>query len=476
MKLFSLVSSLLVYLVSSTDDEAVVTLTTENFNEFIANNPKVLVEFYAPWCGHCKALAPEYEKAAQALKADESIEAVLAKVDATEEKDLSSKYGVRGFPTLKYFTNGDFENPSDYTGGRTESTIVSWISQRALPPITELNSEDELNTFQGKSRVVLVSYLSNDDSNSEKAATLLEFAENNRESVVVGRVTNSELISSLDGVSEGDVFIYKKFDEGSAQLDNSNGFTLDSLNSFVNSEKFPLIDAIGPENYKDYIDRGLPLVWIALEADNDEQVDNVLQMLRPYAQKFKGQLSFTYVDNGKYAQHVSNLGITNVPGLMIVGDEKFLLKEELTAESAQSFFNGYESGSLEAHLKSEEIPETNDEDVFVLVGKAFKDVIGKEKDVFVEFYAPWCGHCKRLAPEYEKVGAAFKDVENVVIAKIDATENDTPEEIKGFPTLIFYPREQTKGEKYNGERTADAIIDFITNKAAVDPETVKREL
>ena len=161
---------------------------------------------------------------------------------------------------------------------------------------------------------------------------------------------------------------------------------------------------------------------------------------------------------------------------MIVGDEKFLLKEALTAESAQKFFDGYESGTLEAHLKSEEIPEANDEDVYVLVGKSFKDVIGKEKDVFVEFYAPWCGHCKRLAPEYEKVGAAFKEVENVVIAKIDATENDTPEEIKGFPTLIFYPKEQSKGEKYNGERTAEAIIEFVKSKATVDVSNVKTEL
>ena len=100
--------------VKSDEDEAVFTLTSDNFDEFIANNPKALVEFYAPWCGHCKALAPEYEKAAKQLKAD-GIEAVLAKVDATEEKDLSSKYGVRGFPTLKYFT-GDVDNPQDYSG------------------------------------------------------------------------------------------------------------------------------------------------------------------------------------------------------------------------------------------------------------------------------------------------------------------------------------------------------------------------
>jgi protein disulfide-isomerase A1 len=453
------------------EEEAVYTLTSENFASFMGEHSKVLVEFYAPWCGHCKALAPEYEKAAQKLAADESIDAVLAKVDATEEKDLASKYGVRGFPTLKYFTGGDIEKPSDYTGGRTESTIVQWLSQRALPPITDLEDKDGLDSFKSKSRVVLVSYTPSDDVSK----ILLEFAEANRESVVVGRVTNNDLVSKLDDVNSGDLYVYKQFDDGSVKFTGKE-VTLDTLNEFVNSERFPLIDAIGPENYKDYIDRGLPLVWIALEVTNEEQTESVLNLLKPYATEYKGKLSFTYVDNGKYAQHVSGLGISEVPGLMIVGDEKFLLKEALNEDSVSKFFSGYKAGTLEAHLKSEEVPEANDEDVFVLVGKSFKDVIGKEKDVFVEFYAPWCGHCKRLAPEYEKVGAAFKDVDNVVIAKIDATENDTPEEIKGFPTLIFYPKGQLKGEKYNGERTADAIVEFVKSKATVDVSNVKSEL
>merc|ERR1712154_280905 len=83
------------------------------------------------------------------------------------------------------------------------------------------------------------------------------------------------------------------------------------------------------------------------------------------------------------------------------------------------------------------VPETNDEPVYVLVGSEFEKVVGGDKDVFVEYYAPWCGHCKRLAPEYEKVGEAFSDVDSVIVAKADATENDFPEDIKGFPTLML---------------------------------------
>ncbi|KAI5305561.1 protein disulfide-isomerase precursor, partial [Ascosphaera atra] len=96
------------------DEEAKVhSLTGETFKDFVSEHDLVLAEFFAPWCGHCKALAPEYEAAATEL-AEKDIP--LVKVDCTEESELCREYGIQGYPTMKVFRG--LEDIKPYIGAR----------------------------------------------------------------------------------------------------------------------------------------------------------------------------------------------------------------------------------------------------------------------------------------------------------------------------------------------------------------------
>lgn len=107
---------------------AIINLTPATFEKRVKERV-TLIEFYAPWCGHCKSLAPEWERAAAALQGVIPV----AAVDADAHKDLGAKWGVKGFPTIKlFYTNSKGElKAADYSGGRTAKDITSWAMQQA---------------------------------------------------------------------------------------------------------------------------------------------------------------------------------------------------------------------------------------------------------------------------------------------------------------------------------------------------------
>ena len=119
----------------------VTNLGSDNFDEVRESEAAWLVEFYAPWCGHCKSLKPEWEKAATDLKGKVKVGAV----DCTAHESLCGEFGVKGFPTLKYF-GLDKHSPEDYSGGRDAASIVAFATEKwskfAPPPeVKELTEQ-----------------------------------------------------------------------------------------------------------------------------------------------------------------------------------------------------------------------------------------------------------------------------------------------------------------------------------------------
>ena len=133
----------------------------------------------------------------------------------------------------------------------------------------------------------------------------------------------------------------------------------------------------------------------------------------------------------------------------------------VTVDSIKSFVADFKAGTIQPSLKSQEIPEENGKALKTIVGKTFKDlVINTDKEVFVKFYAPWCGHCKTMAPAWEELAEEFKEVAGLIIADFDATANEAEGvDIQGFPTLKFF--KQGTPINYEGDRTADNLRTFI---------------
>ena len=128
-------------------------------------------------------------------------------------------------------------------------------------------------------------------------------------------------------------------------------------------------------------------------------------------------------------------------------------------------------GKVKPIIKSQPLPKNNKGPVKVVVGKNFDDIVmDTKKDVLIEFYAPWCGHCKKLEPDYIALGKKYKGDKDIVIAKMDATANDVPHDsykVEGFPTIYLAPSNgKQKPIKFEGgDRTLDGFSKFLEEHA-----------
>merc|ERR1711994_15870 len=139
----------------------VVELTDSNFKKLVLQSDDMwLVEFFAPWCGHCKNLEPHWKSAAGELKG----KVKLGAVDATVYQELAQQYGVQGYPTIKYFPAGTKKGPEEYDGGRTADDIVAWASERAeanLPPpeLVQITSDAVIAEHCEKKSLCVIAFL-----------------------------------------------------------------------------------------------------------------------------------------------------------------------------------------------------------------------------------------------------------------------------------------------------------------------------
>jgi len=306
-----------------------------------------------------------------------------------------------------------------------------------------------------------------------------------RDDFTFGVVVGKQAIAQHFGATgDAPYVLFKQFDEGKANYQAGKDLT-----AWIKAESTPLLDEIGPENYQKYVDSGLPMLFLFLDPTADNTA--VKEQFTGFAKGQKGTVSFCWIDNSKFGSQAQRMGLagTSVPCVGIDDPAKgfhYAFDESVPfdAVAAGEWIEKFAKGEVPPTIKSEPIPENNNGPVKILVQKNF-DAIVKDstKDVLVEFYAPWCGHCKKLTPIYEKLGETFGKIESVVVAKIDATANDVDPKynIRGFPTLKFFPANNKDAPiNFEGDRSLEPLAKFIKANAVVkfdlDTDGLKDEL
>ncbi|XP_043678111.1 protein disulfide-isomerase isoform X2 [Vespula pensylvanica] len=459
------------YAIANIDfDEGVLVINKDNFESAIQDNEFILIEFYAPWCGHCKALAPEYVKAAKQL-ADSGSEIKLAKVDATVETELAEKHGVRGYPTLKFFRKGI---AIEYNGGRLADDIVNWLVKKTGPVAKDLPSVEKAKAFIDEHEVTIIGFFK--DLESEAAKVFLEVG-NAVDHYTFG-ISNADEVLKEYEAEDGTIILFKKFDEGKTKFTEEPTFK--NIQNFISVYSLPLIVDFNQDTAQKIFGGDIKSHLLVFLSKKDRSFDKLVKKIEEPAKKFRGQVLFVTIDSDE-ADHeriLEYFGIKNkdVPVMRLIKLEGDMIKykpenPEISSENVLEFVNAFIEGKLKRHLLTEDLPKDWDKHpVKVLVGTNFYEVaFNKEKDVLVEFYAPWCGHCQQLAPIYEELGKKYKDSESVVIAKMDATVNEL-EDIKiiNYPTITLYKKGTNEAVDYNGERTLTELAKFIESGGVYD--------
>lgn len=481
-------SFLLVFLVAclisgcfadSESKEFVVTLDHSNITDFVAKHKFIVVNFYAPWDEGSKKLAPEYEKAASILSASDP-PLVLAKVDATDEENrgLSRSYELRGLPSLKILRyGGSFVH--DYKGPKDADGIVEYVKRQSGPASLEIKSSEDAISVVDSYKILVVGVFP--EFSGEKFENFTTVAERLRADYEFGHSSDAKLLPHGDASAAGPfVRLFKPFDELFVDFQE---FEVDALIKFVEESSIPTVTIFDKDpKYLPFVTKlsmnpnAKAMLFLNF---NTDQFGAFKSKYHEVAQLYKGKgISFLLGNPEAEEGFFDYFGLNpeQLPLILIqVDHEEKYLKTNVEPDHIASWIKDFKDGIVPQYLKSEPVPEVNNESVKVVVGKSLQDMVfNSGKNVLLEFYAPWCKHCVKLAQTLDEVAVAFQNDADVLIAKIDATANDISKDlfdVKGYPTLYF---RSSAGNllKYEGDRTKEDFINFINKNRST---TAKQE-
>nr|XP_040232227.2 protein disulfide-isomerase A5 [Anopheles coluzzii] len=364
---------------ASESSSEIVHLTAGSFEPALKDEKSVLVMFYAPWCGHCKKMKPEYEKAAEIMKA-KNIPGVLAALDATKEASVGQQYGVKGYPTVKYFSNGEFKFDVNV---READKIVKFMenpTEPPPPPAPETPWEDE----------------------------------------------PSEVVHLNE----------------------------ETFKPFLKKKKHVLVMFYAP--WCGHCKRAKPEFARAAEHFKEDP-----------------KTELAAVDCTRHSAVCSSYEVRGYPTIKYFSYLKTV--RDYNGGRTETDFIAYLKDPSATPLKTDKVAEPfgdfpGSDKILILTDANFEEVSKREPNLLVMFYAPWCGHCKHMKPDFAKVAQLLATEKvSAKVAALDCTVHMKTAEkfqIRGYPTLKLFANGQFR-RNYEGKRTAQDMLQFLRTDGAV---------
>lgn len=250
--------------------------------------------------------------------------------------------------------------------------------------------------------------------------------------------------------------------------------------------RFPLVGRLDSANLESYLDSKTGLIScifgnVSTTQDLDALHHRYRAMLAEVGEHVRGKFLVTYVDSLQLGSTIENYGVKTLPAVVVQkiagAKQKYIYAGKFATAHIIEFVKKVGSGMVKAKVKSEPAPKSknNRGPVRQVVGSTLqKECSTPDKDVLLEVYAPWCEHCQKLEPEYDKLAERVKvhGLERFVkIAKMDGTANDSPMESlvwDGFPSIFLFKAgmENQKPLQYQGKLTASGLWELITTEGS----------
>eukprot|EP00894_Picocystis_sp_ML_P001419 jgi/Pico_ML_1/51936/g2725.t1 len=369
------------------EEEAVITLDASNFDTEVPKYDFLVVEFYAPYVIEA-ANERQYEKAAAELKTlDPPL--YLAKFDAADEKNkaIATKYGIRGFPTLKIFKKG--QEPAEYDGPRDAAGIVQYVQRQAGPASALVSSADDMAAKVKSDDVIIVGAYK---EGSDELKVFGKVAEALRNDLTFFHTYDASLLP--EGKKEvPSINVFKSFDDGLVSYEG-DVTDEDAIKKFIQEKSTPILIPMDSNPAgKKHLQKSFSVtdrVKVLVFAPKKE-IASVKTALHGIASKNR-EYDFIVGPTEENDHALKFFGLAADSLSMSVynlkGGPKYV-KQPLAVSDMESWFESFLKGEVAAHVKSEKAPEDNSAPVKIVTANTFNELVTEaKKDVLVEFYAP----------------------------------------------------------------------------------------